>query len=50
MRYTAEISNFEKRNREAQTVATGMASHHRDVLLHKGRDAQFQGNLRSRNS
>jgi hypothetical protein len=26
------------------------ASHHRDVSLHKGRDAQFHGNLRSRNS
>jgi hypothetical protein len=50
MRYKAEVSNFEKRNREAPTVATGGASHHRDVSLHKGRDAQFHGDLRSRNS
>jgi hypothetical protein len=50
MRWKARVSIVEKKNRETQTVATGTASHHRDVLLHKGRDAQFHGNLRSRNS
>jgi hypothetical protein len=47
---TTGMARDEKQIREAQTVATGTASHHRDVLPRKGRDAQFHGNLRSRNS
>jgi hypothetical protein len=31
-------------------VRIGIRAHHRDVSLRKGRDAQFHGNLRSRNS